>query len=157
MFRGPQAEKLKENMTKETNVEDPTPKQPTAYTNWCYSCPIGTACADISEMEQAALHRMAKSIAQLTLCQVTVKKSRLQPNLRERSGATKPQKCHIVICDKKQQHLRKPRLPPSQEPQDHRVRARATFSQTHGNNPKASNDAVMWHVETRNRNWCNVV
>ena len=29
------------------------------------------APTDISEMEQAALHRMAKSIAQLTLCQVT--------------------------------------------------------------------------------------
>ena len=27
--------------------------------------------ADISEMEQAALHRMAESIAQLTLCRVT--------------------------------------------------------------------------------------
>ena len=32
---------------------------------------MGTASADISEMEQAALHRISKSIAQLTLCQVT--------------------------------------------------------------------------------------
>ena len=34
----------------------------------------------MSEMEQAALDRMAKSIAQLTLCQVTSEKLRLPPN-----------------------------------------------------------------------------
>ena len=44
---------------------------------------------------------------------------------------------------------------PSQEPQDHRVQAaRTIFSQIHRHDPKASNDAVMWHVESRNRNQC---
>ena len=43
--------------------------------------------------------------------------------------------------------MRKPRLP-SQEPRDHRVQAaRATFSQIHGYDPKASDDAVMWQME----------
>ena len=55
-----------------TNVGDPrlVAKQPTAchqlvlqLSNW-HSLPL-------SEMEQAALNRMAQSIAQLTLCQVT--------------------------------------------------------------------------------------
>ena len=44
------------------------------------------------------------------------------------------------------------KAPPSQEPRDHRVQAaRATFSQIHGYDPKASNDAVMWHLESRNK------
>ena len=55
-----------------TNVGDPRLKAARPPdTNWCYNCPMGTASADISEMEQAALHRISKSIAQLTLCQVT--------------------------------------------------------------------------------------
>ena len=38
--------------------------------------------------------------------------------------------------------------PPSQEPRDHRVQAaRATFSQIHGHDPKASDDEVMWQME----------
>ena len=41
--------------------------------------------ADISEMEQAALHRMAKSIAQLTLCQVTGKEIEIATKLLEKA------------------------------------------------------------------------
>ena len=36
---------------------------PLPVTHWCYSCPIDTA-TPAPEMEQAALHRMAKSIAE---------------------------------------------------------------------------------------------
>ena len=40
------------------------------------------------------------------------------------------------------------KAPPSQEPRDHRVQAaRATFSEIHGHDLKASNDAVMWQME----------
>ena len=49
-------------------------------------------------------------------------------------------------------HNAETKAPPSQEPRDHRVQAaRATFSQIHGYDPKASNDAVMSHLESRNR------
>ena len=59
---------------------------PLPVTNWCYSCPIDSAYpADISEMEQAALHRMAKSIAQLTLCQVTGKEIETATKLLEKA------------------------------------------------------------------------
>ena len=55
-------------------------------------------------------------------------------------------------------HNAETKAPPSQEPRDHRVQAaRATFSQIHGYDPKASNDAVMWHLESRNKKaktWC---
>ena len=45
-------------------------------------------------------------------------------------------------------HNAETKAPPSQEPQDHRVpAARATFSQIHGYDPKASCDAVMWQLE----------
>ena len=49
-------------------------------------------------------------------------------------------------------HNAETKAPPSQEPRDHRVQAaRATFSQIQGCDPKASNDAVMWHLESRKR------
>ena len=43
------------------------------FSNW-------HSLADISQMEQAALHRMTESIAQLTLCQVASEELRLPPN-----------------------------------------------------------------------------
>ena len=44
-------------------------------------------------------------------------------------------------------HNAETKAPPSQEPRDHRVQAaRATFSQIHRYDPKASNDAVMWRA-----------
>ena len=56
-------------------------------------------------------------------------------------------------------HNAETKAPPSQEPRDHRVQAaRATFSQIHGYDPKASNDAVMWHMESKQKRtsetWC---
>ena len=49
-------------------------------------------------------------------------------------------------------HNAETKAPPSQEPRDHRVQAaRAIFSQIRGYDPKASNDAVMWHLESRNK------
>ena len=44
-------------------------------------------------------------------------------------------------------HNAETKAPSSQEPRDHRVQARATFSQIHGYDPKASGDAVMWQME----------
>ena len=72
-----------------------------------------------------------------------------------KSETTRPQKCHTELCEpgSNKSTMRKPRLPPAmQEPRDHRVSAaRATCAQIHGYDPKASDDAFIWHVENRKR------
>ena len=55
--------------------------------HFCTSCRTDTACPDsISVMEKAALHRMATSIAQLTLCQVTSEEIETATKLLEKAG-----------------------------------------------------------------------
>ena len=49
-----------------------TQSSPLPVTNCCYSCPIDIACScQHIRNGTSCSHRMAKSIAQLTLCQVT--------------------------------------------------------------------------------------
>ena len=75
---------------------------------------------------------------------------------RQRFTKTKQQDHNNAIqksvSQESTKHNAETKAPPSQEPRDHRGRAaRATCSQIHGYDPKASDDAFMWLMENGKR------